>query len=38
MFEERMFQKVGYLETTYATMRYMDGINKDFWWKVVFLV
>ncbi|KAK5653177.1 hypothetical protein OQA88_9075 [Cercophora sp. LCS_1] len=38
MMAERTFTRVGYLETKYATMRDMDGVNEDFWWKVVWLL
>jgi hypothetical protein len=32
---DRVFERIGYLETTYKEMRDQDGINEDFWWKYV---
>jgi hypothetical protein len=32
---DRVFKRIGYLETTYEEMRDQDGIDEDLWWKYV---
>jgi hypothetical protein len=33
--DERVLQRIGYLETRYSEMRDNDAIHEDLWWKFV---